>query len=222
VLSTISKKRDGWPFGSVAPYALDSRGAPLILIASIAEHTKNLVADDRVSLLVHDGDRGGDVQAQGRVTVLGRARPLEAAEIRDAQGRYAARVPGSVDYFATHDFRFFRIEPAWVRFIGGFGEIHWLDAEAITLDPQTDPIRPIAAGVVEHMNLDHADALALICRAFGGCSPERAELVGVDAYGLDIECHNPDRRVRAEFEQPATAATIRETVVGLVKQARAR
>jgi heme iron utilization protein len=222
VLSTISKSVQGWPFGSVVPYAVDRRGAPLILIASIAEHTKNVLADDRVSLLVHDSAGDGDVQAQGRVTVLARARPVEEAELKDARARYLARVPSASDYFDTHDFRFFRLEPVRVRFIGGFGQIFWLDAASFAIDPAADPLAPRAKGIIDHMNEDHADTLITCCKAFSGFEPKKATMVGVDQFGLDVECEDPAERVRFDFESPATPENVRAIVVDLVRRARSK
>src|ERR1700733_8977521 len=51
-LSTLSRKRPGFPFGSVMPYGLDERGRPIFLISTMAMHTQNLQADPRASLLV--------------------------------------------------------------------------------------------------------------------------------------------------------------------------
>src|SRR5688572_9544560 len=73
MLATISKRIEGWPFGSIVPYAIDRRGRPIILIAGIAEHTKNIEHDDRVSLLLQEPEGEGDIQAKGRLTFLGRA-----------------------------------------------------------------------------------------------------------------------------------------------------
>ena len=72
MLSTHSQAMPGFPFGSVVPYCLDANGWPLILISRIAQHTKNLQADPRCSLLV--AERGAeDVQATGRLTLLAEA-----------------------------------------------------------------------------------------------------------------------------------------------------
>src|SRR5215470_16012673 len=54
VLSTLSAKETGWPYGSITPYAQFESGEPIILISEIAEHTRNLHRDARVSLLVRD------------------------------------------------------------------------------------------------------------------------------------------------------------------------
>src|SRR5512141_902425 len=73
-LSTLSKKFDGHPFGSLTPYLVDHDGSLLILISTLAEHTKNIRRDPRVSLITHN-QRDPHIQAQGRVTVVGTAHP---------------------------------------------------------------------------------------------------------------------------------------------------
>src|ERR1700747_1279315 len=78
VLSTISVDLPGYPFGSVTPYCADEQGRPVIYISYIAQHTKNIVADSRVSLTVFEAQQGAtDIQAQGRVTLIGDARPVD-------------------------------------------------------------------------------------------------------------------------------------------------
>jgi len=74
VLSSLSKKFDGYPFGSITPYLVDHDGSLLILISAIAEHTKNILHDPRVSLITHD-QRDPHIQTQGRVTLVGNAAP---------------------------------------------------------------------------------------------------------------------------------------------------
>lgn len=218
-LSTLSRRYDGWPFGSITPYALDRTMAPLILIASIAEHTKNITADPRVSLLVHETGEG-DVQAHGRVTVLGEARVVSAEDRADAEARYMARLPQAKGYFQTHDFALYRIEPKAVRFIGGFGRIHWLEAAPLMTLP--DPLAPGAKGILAHMNADHGDALRLYCQAFKGTTVEVARMVGVDTYGFDVETEGPSHRFRFDFPAPATGESIRKVMVELVGAARAK
>ena len=62
ILSTISVEAQGYPFGSVTPYCFDSQGRPVILISRIAQHTKNILADPKVSLIVMERDVD-DIQA---------------------------------------------------------------------------------------------------------------------------------------------------------------
>src|SRR4026209_950676 len=109
VLSTVSIDLPGYPFGSVAPYSTDRMCRPIIYISHIAQHTKNIVAYSRVSLTVVEKSDSDDVQAQGRVTCIGDARPVPSAD-SDARERYFRYFPTARQYEQTHDFEFFRLE----------------------------------------------------------------------------------------------------------------
>ncbi len=186
VLSTHSKAMPGFPFGSVVPYCLDAEGRPLILISRIAQHTQNLHKDAKCSLLV--GEREAeDVQAVGRLTLLAEARPLRDEEVAAAATRYYRYFPDSADYHKAHDFDFWCLEPVRWRYIGGFGAIHWLDGVNLA--------NPFAASVsggdgehsmVEHMNADHAAAIAHYVEQAGLPTHEAARMVGIDSEGFHL------------------------------------
>lgn len=126
VLSTLSVKLEGFPFGSVVPYCLDNDGWPVIFISTIAEHTKNIEADNRCSLtIIMDGE---NVQANGRICIIGRMEKLLFEE-KEIMERYYLQFPDSRSYDATHDFSFYRLLPISIRYIGGFGQIHWFKPE---------------------------------------------------------------------------------------------
>lgn len=182
VLSTQSKAMPGFPFGSIVPYCLDGQGNPLILISRIAQHTHNLQQDAKCSLLV--SERGAqDVQAVGRLTVLAQARKLsDSAEIETAAQRYYRYFPESSRYHSAHAFDFWVLEPVRHRYIGGFGEIHWLDQ--VTL---ANPfVGQAETGMVEHMNADHGKALAHYVALSGLPTHAPADLVGVDSEGMHL------------------------------------
>ncbi len=96
----------------------------MILVSRLAEHTRNIEADPRVSLLAHDA--ASDPQMGARVTLLGSATPLEASD--PAAALYRRLFPDSERLLALGDFSFFALEPLAVRFIEGFGSIHWISA----------------------------------------------------------------------------------------------
>lgn len=183
VLSTHSKAMPGFPFGSVVPYCLDAEGRPLILISRIAQHTHNLGQDAKCSLLV--GERGAeDVQAVGRLTLLAEARQLhDESEIEAAAQRYYRFFPQSRDYHRAHDFDFWRLEPVRWRFIGGFGAIHWLDQVNLANPFATDGSE---TSMVEHMNEDHAKAIAHYVELAGLPQYEPAQMAGVDTEGFHL------------------------------------
>lgn len=131
---TLSSQSDtqGWPFGSVVPYALDDNGCPLLLLAGIAAHTKNVKTDSRASLLIQER-RDDDPQAGWRVTVMGHASKIDEQEATSLglHERYQRVVPAAIQYRETHDFYLWRISVEKVRYIGGFGKIYWLDGDAV-------------------------------------------------------------------------------------------
>lgn len=182
VLSTLSKSMPGFPFGSVVPYCLDADGHPLILISRIAQHTHNLQKDPKCSLLVNERD-AEDVQAVGRLTVMAEARKLaDEAAIEAAAARYYRYFPDAAGYHQAHDFDFWVLEPVRHRYIGGFGAIHWLDQ--VTL---ANPFAGKAeTSMIEHMNADHANAIAHYVALSGLPSSVPAQMVGIDAEGMHL------------------------------------
>src|ERR1700737_4609410 len=93
VLATLSTRRGGWPFASVAPYALSEQGEPLLLLSNLAEHTRNVKADPRASLLVQDHASLADPQAGERITILGQVEPVPEVELESARRRYLETHP---------------------------------------------------------------------------------------------------------------------------------
>lgn len=182
VLSTHSRSMPGFPFGSVVPYCLDEQGRPLILISRIAQHTHNLQMDAKCSLLV--GERGAeDVQAAGRLTVLSEARRLDdPVAVAAAAERYYRFFPESSDYHSAHDFDFWVLQPVRWRFIGGFGAIHLLQDVNLANPHAGEAER----SMVEHMNDDHAAAIAHYVALAGLPSQDVAQMVGIDSEGFHL------------------------------------
>lgn len=129
VLSTLSRKYDGWPFGSITPYAISAAGDPLIFVSSLAEHTRNLLNDPRVSLFIQDTSATTNPQANARATFLGLAAPVSEDAQAEAAQRYLARFPEAQPNFQLGDFLLVTIEVQRVRYIGGFGEMFWMQRE---------------------------------------------------------------------------------------------
>ena len=124
VLATLSVRRAGWPFASAVPYAIAESGEPLFLLSELAEHTRNLRGDPRASLLVQDSHAAADPQAGARVTLLGTAEPDDSQATRQT---YVARHPRAREYLELGDFKVWRLNVAEARYVGGFGEMGWLD-----------------------------------------------------------------------------------------------
>lgn len=120
-LSTHSVEKPGFPFASLALYALDERGRPLFLLSGLAVHARNLTADARASLMVAEGDS----QASARVTVIGRAVRLSGAQSDAARVSYLVRHPEAKAWASFGDFALWRLEPEDAYVVGGFGSAGW-------------------------------------------------------------------------------------------------
>src|SRR6202790_5871284 len=119
-LSTLSRKRPGFPFGSVMPYGLDARRRPIFLISTMAMHTQNLQEDPRASLLVTQPDASGDPLGASRVTVIGNAAIIPQPEVADARALYLERYANAKYWVDFEDFSFYRMEVLDVYYVGGF------------------------------------------------------------------------------------------------------
>ena len=211
-LSSHSAKLPGYPYGSALPHITDHHGRPVVLISHLAEHTRNVEADGRVSFLVSGSGR--DLQASPRAALVGDARPLDAEPT--LQARYLRFFPEHAQYLEIGGFRFWTIEPVQVRLIQGFGSLHWIAGETFLANPGEMPA--IEASVLAHMNQDHRPALVAYCRHAHNLQPQQVEMIGIDCDGFDMRAD--DRVVRFRFEQPVTtAARARAMLVALAREA---
>jgi putative heme iron utilization protein len=215
ILSTISKKLGGYPFGSVVPCVPDHAARPVIFISRLAEHTKNIDADPRVSLLVRDAD--ANAQEGARLSLIGNARRVDD-DLAAIQTRYLAYVPDAGRFVEFDDFTFYRIEPVMLRYIGGFGAIHWVSASSYALPANT--LAACESDIVAHMNTDHAAALRDYCRHFKHLDAAAVVMIGIDCDGFDVRADG--EFMRFDFDQPVSDAHgARAVLVAMAKAARA-
>ena len=222
-LATLSRRHPGHPFASVMPYALDDAGRPLFLISSMAMHTQNLEADARASLLVTQPDWTGDPLAAGRLTLMGEARRVPDPDAAAARERYLARHERARYWADFEDFGLWRLDVADLYYIGGFAAMDWVTA-ADYAAARPDPLADAAAGIVEHMNRDHAGALVEYARHFAGEPADEATMVAVDRLGFKLRLRRGQRLSSARIAFPrevTTAAQSREVLIAMLKEARA-
>lgn len=221
-LATLSRKYPGHPFASIMPYAVDADGGPLVLISSMAVHTQNLQADARASLLVTQPGASGDPLAAGRVTLMGHARPVALAQRASARASYLARHEAASSWVDFEDFSSWRLEVADVYFVGGFAAMGWVDADAYR-HARPDPLADVAAGILDHMNRDHGDALLAYAQHFAGAAAEEAVMAAIDRLGFKLRLRQARRRwsVRIAFpREVTTAAESRAVLIEMLRQAR--
>ena len=179
-LATVDRG-DGKPYASLVVYAALADASPALLLSDLADHSMNLAQDPSCSLLVDDTAPGTESLAGTRLTVQGRMTVVE--DDAAIKARIVVRHPEAAAYAGFGDFRTYRVAAERMHLIGGFGEIHWIDAASVLADaPELDA----ATGeIVAHMNADHADAVALYADA-AGLKGGNWRMVGIDTDGIEL------------------------------------
>ncbi len=223
-LSTVSRKQAGFPFGSVMPYSLDDHGRPIFLISTMAMHTQNLQGDPRASLLVTQQETDGEPLGASRVTLVGNVLQVPSAELARAREVYLARHANSKYWVDFEDFSFYRMDVVDVYYVGGFGVMGWVSASDYE-HSQPDPLADSVAGIIQHMNADHKDALVLLARTFARMESTEAIMTAVDRLGFHVRLKTPEgmRGARIAFTQEVhNAAETRKVLVEMVQHARSQ
>lgn len=208
----------GDPYCSLVNVASDADGAPLLLLSQLAIHTKNILADPRVSLMV-DERKEGDPLEGARVMLMGRAAATSDA---NARTRYLARQPEAAMFAGFTDFSIYRVALSRAHLVAGFGRIVDLDAADVLTDLQgAESLLAAEPGAVEHMNADHADAVRLYATRLLGARDGEWRCAGCDPEGLDLQLGRLG--LRLEFPQRVTTpGALRQTLKELADAARAR
>ena len=193
----------GAPYASLVLPAPDWTGAPLLLLSDLAEHTRNAAADDRVCLLFDATAGLAEPLAGARVAVMGRLRPHDTPAARE---RYLRYHPGARRYAELADFRLSRLEVAAAHLVAGFGRIAWIAPGDLLSDTAgAEALLEAEPGLVEHMNDEHADAVAEIAEhlldAPAGAKPGDWRLLGVDPDGVDLAAADGAARRRLTFQR---------------------
>jgi heme iron utilization protein len=207
----------GRPYTSLVLVALDHDASPLLLISTLADHTKNLLAQPAASLLF-DGTAGLEEPLTGpRVTVQGTARQSTDAHDR---ARFVARHPSAAMYAGFEDFGVWRVDIERGHLVAGFGRIHWIEGDELRYNgADASALRAAEAEIVAHMNGEHADAVQLYAAKLLGRTGGDWRMTGVDPEGADLR--RGGEVARLAFDHPVhDAEQARGELVRLVKRAR--
>ena len=221
-LCTIAREPAGFPYGSLVTFGLDGPD-PIFLISALAEHTRNLRADSRCSLLIAESGKE-DPLANARLTVLGQCAIIQDdAERERAKNAFCKRHPTAAYYVDYADFSFWKLSAQALRYIGGYGRMSWVPLEEWkTSEP--DPIAPHADGILSHMNQDHSAAMIDYCRAFTRATDATAAtMTAIDRHGFEmsVKTGKGPRPIRLGFAEPiATPNDARRELVAMAAQAR--
>lgn len=210
----------GDPYCSLVNLASHPDGSPILLISRLAVHTRNILADSRVSLML-DERAAGDPLEGARIMLSGRAE--QAEDGRDLlQRRYLNAHPAAEAFVSFRDFAFFRIRPTGTHLVAGFGRIIDLKPEQFLTDlAGAEDLLAAEEGAVEHMNADHRAAMGLYATRLLGAPAGDWRCSGCDPEGIDMQ--DGQTTLRLDFpERVADGTALRKMLVRLVGEARAK
>lgn len=209
----------GDPYCSLVNVANHADGSPILLISRLAVHTRNILADSRVSLML-DERAVGDPLEGARIMVAGRAEAASANDLDLLRRRYLNAHPSAEVFANFEDFSFFRISPSGAHLVAGFGRIVDLRPEQFLTDiSDAAPLLEAEQGAIEHMNADHRDAMQLYATKLCGAEPADWRCTGCDPDGMDMEADG--RTLRLDFPRRiVTPTALRQVLKQLSDQAR--
>jgi putative heme iron utilization protein len=211
----------GAPYCSLVNVATHFDGSPILLISRLAVHTRNLMADPRVSLML-DERAAGDPLEGARIMLAGTAVAGDAGDLAVLRRRYLNAHPGAEAFADFDDFSFFRVCLEGIHLVAGFGRIVDLAAAQILTD-LTDCEALLAAepDIVQHLNAEHLDTMNLYAVKLAGAVTGAWRCTGCDPEGLDLQDGVQSERIqfpRRVLDPDSLRAILRELSV----QARSR
>jgi putative heme iron utilization protein len=210
---------NGAPYASLVLVAVDLDATPLLLLSDLAQHSRNIAFDPRVSLLLDATDGHPDPLTGPRLTLLGQAGPT--ADPR-CLGRFVAHHPTSAVYAGFRDFRLYRVAVQRGHLVAGFGRIDWIDGHEYLFARAACALAVGEPEILTHMNVDHADAITLYANRLLGRAGAGWRMTGIDPEGIDLRCEGETARLDFTAPVPAPILTpdaARAALVQLVEVA---
>ncbi|MET0476084.1 MAG: DUF2470 domain-containing protein [Mycobacterium sp.] len=220
-LATLTTAGDPW--ASFVTYGLLD-GSPVLCVSNMAEHGRNLSGDPRASIAILAPATDADPLANSRITLAGVVEEPVGEELAAARQAHLDAVPAAKYYVDYSDFTLWVLRVDRVRWVGGYGRMDSATGGDYAA-AQPDPVQPIAAGAIEHLNADHAASLVLMAKALAGYPDTvSATCTGADRYGLDLKI-TTGRGVaypRVSYTEPLDSPDqLRSATVELTRRARA-
>jgi heme iron utilization protein len=210
----------GDPYCSLVNVASDADGAPILLISRLALHTRNILGDGRVSLML-DERAAGDPLEGSRIMLAGQAEEANGDDLEVPRRRYLNAHPSAEVFVNFKDFSFFRIRSKGAHLVAGFGRIVDLRPEQFLTDLSgAGALLEAEQGAIEHMNADHREAMNLYATRLLGAPPADWRCTGCDPDGLDMQAGA--HALRLDFPRRiVTPAGLRQVLRELADRARA-
>ena len=186
VLSTVSKKYEGYPFGSFVTFISGADRSIIFYASDIAQHTINLKNNSKACITLFNLSEG-DKQDSARLSLMGDVKKIDK-DVEEISGKFIEFFPESSQYSNMHDFNFYSLNISQVRWIGGFGKIAWLSST------NWNPIRPKwlkqEKSMIEHMNEDHSNSIVSTLNAKLGIKDKHAKMLRLTMDGYYVSSKN--------------------------------
>ena len=211
----------GDPYCSLVNVASHADASPILLISRLALHTKNILGDNRVSLML-DERAAGDPLEGARIMLAGRAEEADPDQAGILRRRYLNAHPSAAAFVEFKDFSFFRIVPSNAHLVAGFGRIIDLKPSQFLTDvSDAAGLLEAEQGAVEHMNEDHREAMNLYATKLLGAESADWMCTGCDPDGMDMQAGATV--LRLDFPERVTSGmALRKILVRLAGEARAK
>ena len=210
----------GDPYCSLVNVASHADGSPILLVSRLALHTRNILGDSRVSLMLDERAEGNPLEGS-RIMLAGRAEEASTDDLEILRRRYLNAHPSAEAFVNFKDFSFFRIRPGGAHLVAGFGRIVDLKPEQFLTDiSDAAALLEAEQGAIDHMNADHRDAMNLYAAKLLGAGPAEWRCTGCDPDGIDMQAGTTT--LRLDFPRRiATPAALRQMLKEFAHQARA-
>lgn len=220
--ASLATSAQGQPFASLVTPASAPDLSPLLWLSTLSAHTRQLLADPRCALMFTGAAEGPNPQTAPRVTVTGLAERVPEDEVAPLKARWLARHPYAALYADFADFGLWRVAIGGALHVGGFARAERIKASELAPDPAAvAAILAAEPGIIDHMNADHADAVAAIAEGLLGTGPGAWRMVGVDTDGCDISDSN--QTVRLAFLTPVSDSDgVRAALIRAAREGRTR
>ena len=214
ILSTMSNKYEGYPFGSFITYVSDRNRTLFMYTSDIAQHTKNLKSNPKACVTLFKLDTDYDKQNSSRLTLMGDLKTVSNEELDDCQNRFIKFLPESKKYSSMHDFKFYKLVISRVRWIGGFGDIAWLNPK--NWNDEKPKWSKNETMMIDHMNEDHSNVIQSALNAQYGIKDKKAQMIALTIDGYYIS--SKENIYFINFDKPVIKALDYRKI--LVKQAK--
>jgi heme iron utilization protein len=211
----------GDPYCSLVNVASHYDGSPILLISRLAVHTRNLLGDARVSLMLDERVEGDPLEGS-RIMLAGRAEEVAGPDHQVVRRRYLNAHPSAQAFVDFKDFSFFQIKPNGTHLVAGFGRIVDLKPEQFLTDiSDAGALLEAEQGAIDHMNADHREATNLYATRLLGAEPADWRCTGCDPDGIDLQAGS--KTLRLDFPERITGpGELRKALVKLAEEARAK